>query len=119
MAWITTTTGQRIVTLEDRTPTPIVVRDFNPYAVRAARALAAASGESQQGDWSVQLPNGNRKTLRVKDSVLTAGLLFKEDVRSSLPYVETVTQREYHYDGVMMDDERILGVKVRFESLCR
>ena len=119
MAWITTTTGQRIVTLEARTPTPIVVRDFNPYTVRATRALAAANGGSRQGNWSMQLPNGNWKTLKVKDSVLAAGPLFKEDVRSSLPYVETVTQGEYHYDGVMMDDERILGVKVRFESLCR
>jgi len=51
--------------------------------------------------------------------VFTAGPIFKEDVRSSLPYVETVTRREYRYDGVMMDEERILGVEVRLESLCR
>ena len=119
MAWITTTTGQRMVTLEDGMPTSIIVRDFNPYAVRATRALAATSGESQRGNWSTQLQNGNWKTLKVKDSVFTAGPIFKEDVRSSLPYVEIVTQDEYHYDGVMMDDERVLGLKVRLESLCR
>ncbi|KAH9061807.1 hypothetical protein EDB83DRAFT_2604653 [Lactarius deliciosus] len=41
MRWITTTSGQRAVTMEGRTPTPIIVRDFNPYAVRAALAREA------------------------------------------------------------------------------
>jgi len=119
MHYTETTAGQREVMLEDRPLTPIIVRDFNPYAVRAARALASASGQSQQGNWSTQLPNGNRMSLKVEDSVLTARSIFKEDVWSSLPYVEIVTRDEYPYDGVMMDDERILGFQVRFESLCR
>ena len=97
-------------------PTPIIVRDFNPYAVRAARALAPV-GQSQQVDWGKRLPNGNRMSLKVEDSVLSAGSIFKEDVCSSLPYIEVVTQGEYQYDGVMMDDERILGFRVRFRSL--
>ena len=116
---IETTAGQRAVMLEDRMPTPIIVRDFNPYAVRAARALASAGGQLKKGNWSKQLPNGNRMVLNVEDSVLPAGSIFREDVRSSLPYVEVVTQAEYHYNGVMIDDERILGFKVCFESLCR
>ena len=119
MYWISTTAGQRAVMLADELPSPIIVRDFNPYAVRAALALAAESGQSQQANWSKQLPDGNRMTLTVEDSVLTAGSIFKEDVRSSLPYVEIVTQNEYWYNGLMMDDERILGFRVRFESLCR
>ena len=119
MHWVATTAGQRAVMLEDQVPTPIIVRDFNPYAVRAARALGPASEQSQQRNWSKQLPNGNRMTLKVEDSVLPAGSIFKEDVRSSLPYVEIVTQRVYHYAGAMIDDERILGFKVRFESLRR
>jgi len=120
MAWIKRTAGQRTVSLEDSTSTPIIVRDFNPYAVRATRAQVDASGMLQEeGNWSMQLPNGNGKTLKVEDSVFTAGPIFKEDVRSSLPYVETVTRRRYRYDGVMMDDERILGLEVRLESLCR
>jgi len=116
---IETTAGQRAVMLEDRMPTPIIVRDFNPYAVRAARALASASGQLKEGNWSKQLPNGNRMTLNVEDSVLDAGSIFKEDVRSSLPYVEVVTQDEYHYNGVMIDDQRILGFKVCFVLLRR
>jgi hypothetical protein len=111
MRWITTTAGQRSVTMEENVPTPILVRDFNPYAVRAARARAIASGVSQRRNWSRQLPNGNRMTLKVEDSVLTAGSVFKEDVRSSLPYVEIVTRAEYRYEGVLIDEERILGLK--------
>jgi len=116
MCYIETTAGQRAVILEDYMPTPIIVRDFNPYAVRAARALAPV-GQSQQVDWGKRLPNGNRMSLKVEDSVLSAGSIFKEDVCSSLPYIEVVTQGEYQYDGVMMDDERILGFRVRFRSL--
>ena len=112
MHWTETTAGQRAVMLEDRMPTPIIVQDFNPYAVRTARALASASGQSQQGNWSKQLPNGNRMSLKVEGSVLTAGSTFEEDVWSSLPYVEVVTQGEYEYNGVIMDEERILGFQV-------
>ena len=119
MDWISTTAGQRAVMMEDGPPSPIIVRDFNPYAVRAALALGAESGQSQQGNWSKQLPDGDRMTLTVEDSVVAAGSIFNEDVRSSLPYVEIVTQNDYLYHGVMMDDGRILGVRVRFEPLCR
>ena len=51
-------------------------------------------------------------TLKVDDTVIAAGSVFKDDVRSSLPYVEIVTLAEYRYDGVMIDEERILGLKV-------
>jgi len=44
----------------------------------------------------------------VMESVLAAGITFKDDVRSSLPYVEIVTQNKYHYEGVVIDDQRIL-----------
>ena len=113
MRWITTTAGQRAVTMVDGDITPIIVRDFNPYAVHSARARAAASEYLQQGcDWSEDLPNGNVMTLRVDDSVISAGSVFKEDVRSSLAYVEVVTRAEYRYEGVLIDEERILGLKV-------
>jgi hypothetical protein len=77
------------------------------------------SGQSQQGNWDMRLSNGNRVILKVEDSVLNAGFIFEEDVRSSLPYVETVTEREYHYTRAMIDDQRILGLEVCVESLYR
>jgi hypothetical protein len=113
LSWITTTAGQRSVTIKGGNTTPIIVRDFNPNSVRAARVLATASGKSLQGSWSTQLPNGNSMSLKAEDSVIAAGSMFYEGVRSSLPYVEIVTQTEYDYDGVLIDEERILGLKVR------
>ena len=114
---LATTAGQRAFILKGRSPSLIIVQDFNPYAVRAARALATTSGQSQEGNWR-KLPNGNQTTLKAEGSVLTAGSIFKEDVWSFLPYVEIVTQREYSYNCVMIDEERILGLKVRFEYSC-
>ena len=116
MHHIATTAGQRAVMLEDHMPARIFVLDFNPYAVRAACALASASGQWQQGNWTKYLPNGNRMSLNLEDCGVTAGSIFTEDVWSSLPHVEIVTQCEYQYDSVMMDDERILGFRVCFES---
>ena len=113
---IATTAGRRAVILKG-IPSPIIVQDFNPYVVHGARALATASGQSQEGNWR-KLPNGNRTTLKVEGSVLTAGSIFKEDVWSILPYVEIATQREYRYDCVMIDEERVLGLKVHFERPC-
>ena len=59
MRWITTTAGLRTVMTEDGTSTPVIVRDFNPYAVRSACARAAAVGNYRHCDWSEGLPNGH------------------------------------------------------------
>ena len=48
MRWTMMTDGQRAVTMEDDASTPIIVRGFNPYAVRSASGRAAASGYLQQ-----------------------------------------------------------------------
>ena len=70
------------------------------------------SGHLQQHcDWSEELPNGNHMTLKVDDNVIAAGSVFKDDVRSSLPYVEIVTLADYRYEGVLIDEERILGLR--------
>ena len=39
--------------------------------------------------------------------------MFREDVWLALPYIETVTQNKYGYEGVLIDEERILGLEVR------
>jgi hypothetical protein len=107
--WITTTAGQRAVTMEDNKPTPIIVRDFNPHAVRTA-----VQGRLREYDRrGTQLQNGNRQVLKVAEDVIHAGTVFREDVRSALPYIETVTQVRYGYEGVLIDEERILGLEVR------
>ena len=120
--WITTNAGQRAVVIEDRNPTSIIVRDFNPHAVRAALAREDAQEICDRGGVQ-RLPNGNWQVLQVAVDVIRAGTVFREDVRSALPYIETVTQKEFGYEGVMIDEERILGLEVRslfrFLSWCR
>ncbi|KAN0135799.1 CNH domain containing protein [Lactarius tabidus] len=105
MRSITDVAGQRAATMEDTmeddTPTPIIVRDFNPHAVRAALAR----------EKSRVLPNGNRQAVKMEEDVIPAGSMFREDVRSALPYIETVTQTRYGYEGVLIDEERILGLE--------
>jgi hypothetical protein len=103
-----TAAGQRAVTMEGHTPSPIIVRDFNPHAVRAA----LARGKSRV------LPNGNRQAVKIEEDVILAGSMFREDVRSALPYIETVTQTRYGYDKVLIDEERILGCEVRSLPWC-
>ena len=55
---------------------------------------------------------GTCRSSRLKEDVIPAGTMFREDVRSALPYIRTVTQKKYRYEGVMMDEERILGLEV-------
>ena len=85
--------------MEDHKPTPIVVRDFNLYAIRAVLAPYAAQGRTQECDKSRVLSNGNRQTLKAQGYVILAGFIFREDVRLALPYIETVTQTGYGYEG--------------------
>jgi hypothetical protein len=49
----------------------------------------------------------------VAEDVIQAGTVFREDVRSALPYIETVTQNKYGYEGILIDEERILGLEMR------
>ena len=56
-----------------------------------------------------------------EEDVIPAGSMFREVVQSALPYIETVMHTRYRYEGVLIDEERILGLEVRslpFVSLC-
>ena len=44
--------------------------------------------------------------------MIRAGAVFMEDVRSALQYIETMTQKTYKYEGLLIDEERILGLEV-------
>jgi hypothetical protein len=39
--------------------------------------------------------------------------VFAGEVEGRLPYVAYVSERDYEYDGVLLDEERILGITVR------
>ncbi|KAJ4490590.1 hypothetical protein J3R30DRAFT_106448 [Lentinula aciculospora] len=112
--WITTTCGQRFVVLpgpgddpdeldthEDdlrRKPRAIVVFDFNPHNIRKAEIELEAD------------PNLSKVVNREK-KVMDAQEIFAEEIVSYLPYVVTATAKRYRLDGVLMDEDRVLGLQ--------
>ena len=66
MGWITTTAGQRAVTMEVRNPTPIIVLNCNPHA-----ALAREDAQEECHRSGVRLlPNENWQELKVAMDVI-------------------------------------------------
>jgi hypothetical protein len=93
----------------------LVLRNFNPHSVRQTAAqLGADSGTSAD----TQHENGNRTRVVTAPTVLTAGLCFRGDVMTHLPYVETRAVCTTRWESVLTDGERLFGVyfKVRPEN---
>lgn len=106
----------------------LVVRDFNPHSVRNAAAqllshtASAGTGASSSSSSSssrtravLRHENGNRTRVVTAPSLLTAGLCFRGDVISHLPYIETRAMCTPRWESVLTDGERLLGLyfKVR------
>ncbi|KAJ1301918.1 hypothetical protein OPQ81_000757 [Rhizoctonia solani] len=77
---------------------PVRVLDFNPYSVRRK--------VSQDQDQT-----GNKVRVVDGPSILRAGNYWESDVVSCLPYREVVTREELLLSGVMIDGERVLGMR--------
>lgn len=81
------------------------IRDFNPNVVRDA--IVAQREGKKDGD------KNRWKVVTTMDSVVNAMNAFEEEIRSSLPYREVVTEETVQVAEVMMDESRILLIKVR------
>ncbi|KAI0312459.1 hypothetical protein OF83DRAFT_1146144 [Amylostereum chailletii] len=105
--WITMAAGQRYVYLSnvEGGHSPIRVCDFNPYHVR--RELARVE------DQTVRTPEDNTRRVIAGETKVIASNVFQNDVVSSLPYCETTTEAVYKHDGVLLDEERVIGLNVR------
>jgi hypothetical protein len=100
--YITTTAGQRSVcipTQAENDPSPITVRDFNPYNI--ARYTEPETDSI-----------GGYRRLVTDPTLLEPRHVFTEDVWSALPYIEVVSRQRYDYTAVLMDEERILGLRL-------
>ena len=77
----------------------IRVLDFSPYSVRKQRNA---------------MDHPPEVTIKVHEEcdVMDRGAVFASNVRSGLPYVETVREVGVRANGVMMDDQRIIAVSV-------
>ena len=95
---------------------PISVLDFNPYNV--ARFFVEGNGSGPERDQDTRQPISGQATRRlVKDSSQVHQGFFAEPVYSSLPYIETISSERYNYPAVLMDEERILGLRVRSSNV--
>ncbi|CAE6435080.1 unnamed protein product [Rhizoctonia solani] len=77
---------------------PVRVLDFNPYSVRRK--------PNHDQDQTV-----NKTRVVDGPSILKAGNYWESDVISCLPYREVVTREELLLSGVMIDGERVLGMR--------
>ncbi|KAI0266788.1 hypothetical protein BC834DRAFT_113298 [Gloeopeniophorella convolvens] len=71
----------------------VVLRDFSPHRVRAAQLH----------------PRADTRVV-VAPTLLTAGLCFRDDVETRLPYAERTAPCPRRWERVLMDGERLLGL---------
>jgi hypothetical protein len=95
--WMMSTYGLRYVSISLDTPAPIRIREYNPYRVQQLLAKET-------------VPPG--VTVKMGEGIPEVGP-FQEIVHSALPFVEILSSENYDFDGVMIDQERILGLRVR------
>lgn len=87
------------------------LRDYNPYAIM--QTLEEENDNSKKGknkmDW------GSPRVV-VEPSKTNVKGVFKEDITSWLPYVEVISEQTFEVTDVMMDDCRLLLLRVRLLS---
>jgi hypothetical protein len=88
-------------------PRHLRLRDFNPYSVKqrlAEQQFIDKKGKKKM-DWREPYVVTERSTMDVKG-------IFKHDITSWLPYVEVVSEETFEVTDVMMDDCRLLLLRV-------
>ena len=98
-AWTGGIAGQRQIFISGDRPCRIHIRDFNPATVKRAETRT--------------LPLGTESVrLHKEPGIVAHQNCFKENIYSTLPYVETQSEQRFNYDGVLIDDEHAIGLIV-------
>ncbi|KAK7047784.1 hypothetical protein VNI00_006112 [Paramarasmius palmivorus] len=115
LRWITTTCGQRFVMLSpddveldvfgNREPAPLVVYDFGKGSVKKVES------EYERLSLEDKLRYNGPVVRRAMSLPEESAKIFADPIESYLPFVETRTEQTYGFDGALMDDERIIGIK--------
>lgn len=90
---------------------PISVLDFNQDNV--ARYRDSVQPSMFQDEQSEGSSTWGGKTLVTHASPLHPMTMFAKEYTSALPYVEVKSRKFYDYSAVLMDEEHILGLRVR------
>jgi len=105
--YITTTAGQRSVSISTQAEidhSPIIIRDFNAHNV-------ARYTKPEPDDTAAKRITCSRK-LVTDATLLEPPGVFAETVWSALPYTEVMSSQRYDYTAVLMDEERIVGLRL-------
>jgi hypothetical protein len=87
-------------------PDTIFILDFNPWHVKRAEKIrgSALMGKASSRD-------GGEKD-ELKENICLAHGAFDEDIVGRLPFVAFKLSEKWDYDAVLLDEERILGLRV-------
>lgn len=103
---------------EEHVPDTILVLDFNPAHVAIARH-SSSGGFRLVGKELFVTHREHCKGVQVivsagepKDNPSLAHDVFEEDVVGRLPYLVYMSDQKWNYDAVLIDEERILGIRV-------
>ena len=83
-------------------PSEYYVFDFNPHSVRVAQMEGVKAYMTEE----------DRRMVCTSSTTIDPAFAFAEEVSSCLPYVVTESKERYAFDGVLLDEERILGIYV-------
>ena len=105
--WITTSCGYRWATITEDLPSPIYIRDFNPWRIKQGKA------KLEGGDTMYETERTFVTIARPGSPTLEPGTrIFADSVSSDYEYLEVKTKHVYRYSSVFMDEDWILGIVV-------
>jgi hypothetical protein len=111
--YITSTAGQRFVSIDknaSRDPSHIRVIDFNQYHVRQALTADVCPSEDMLVAVKVHDDTEDEPVWARKEPFVD------QEARSELPFIEMSTKTTYNFNSVLLDEQRILGIRVSVES---
>jgi hypothetical protein len=105
--WITTTCGQRWVTVQDGRSSSIFIRDFNPVNIKRVIANLGETRSYETNDAMIKVVDTPSSVSHDLEDT------FEEQLESHLPYLEIETKKKYTYSSVFMSESWLLGILVR------
>ncbi|KAJ7448780.1 hypothetical protein FB451DRAFT_1375279 [Mycena latifolia] len=109
--FITATCGMRMAAVVNHAsvdPAPIHILDFNAVHVRAQRS--ALPGDEDTGSTRVRVVEPDVEANAV------VRMPFAEPVFSLVPYVDTRSAELFQYAGVLLNDENVVGIKLKLDD---
>ncbi|KAM6497481.1 hypothetical protein JOM56_007954 [Amanita muscaria] len=114
--WTRQSAGQRYVFLDpnprDRKKYMVAVADFNLHSVRRNAEMMQLRGEGEDNGGNGNDGEGTKEENEEEWEILDHEGVFSEEVYMGLKCVVHHAPGEYDFDVVLMDEERLLGLKV-------